>query len=293
VRQGWQVALTPEPRVRPLHWLIGARTAGLLAALWQDPELFAGVHPIAARTVVWPAGAAPVLAPAPGYAIAATELLARLAARLPALASPEPAAWQIDTRPGDISAAAPAMRAFGTRRAWLAAARLAPAMPEDRCLMLAAGSGWLFVLPLGAGAASVQYIGVALPPEPADLLAAHPLTDGVAAVGDWSAPVAAMPRWRPDPVRIGVLAVGEAALGFDPISGDGVGHALRGLVLAATDLAAITGGGDAAAILARHAATLRSAMAQHLKACSGLYADAGAAFAGEVAAMTAGLAELE
>ena len=51
-----------------------------------------------------------------------------------------------------------------------------------------------------------------------------------------------MPRARLPPASVGWLAVGEGALAFDPISGDGVGHALRGVVLAATTLHEIASG---------------------------------------------------
>ena len=103
-----------------------------------------------------------------------------------------------------------------------------------------------------------------------------------------------MARIRVPAGRPGRITVGDAAVAFDPISGDGVGHALRGAVLAATMLQTIAGGAPVAPCLARYSEMLRRAMSHHLRICLGFYRD-GAIESGwrsEVAAMEAAVPTL-
>src|SRR5665213_2110891 len=144
--------------------------------------------------------------------------------------------------------------------------------------MEAISDGWVFLLPVGGGSASLQFVSIPsrVPlPDPALVVAAtRAIRDAIDKVGAWSDPIPCMPRARLPPAGIGRLAVGEGALAFDPISGDGVGHALRGVVLAVTTLHEIAIGKDIGECLDGYADTLRRAMGQHVRTCLGLYADA-------------------
>ncbi len=295
--QGWRVGLADgAAAARPLQLLVTAPTAALLTRLWGAPDLFDDAHPIAIRRVAWEAGQPPVPTPAPGFAIAAAALVAKLAARLDLVPPSSDPPWRVDARPGRLDPDDPTapMAGFGTRRAWLATATLRPGGADDTAMIERRGDGWLFVLPLGGARAAVQCIARQPPPPAAGLVAAIPQLDGLLGqVEDWSGSVPAMPRLRREVAAPGWLAVGEAALGFDPISGDGTGHALRGVVLASTTLQAIVDGAAAGPTLADYRGTLRRAMAQHLKACLGFYTPVAPAWHDEVAAMAAGLAGLE
>jgi flavin-dependent dehydrogenase len=79
-----------------------------------------------------------------------------------------------------------------------------------------------------------------------------------------------MPRLRVPAARPGLLALGEAALGLDPLCGDGAGHALRGAWAAAEALTA-----GHAASLQVYQKGLSFAFDRHCRACAEHYAACG------------------
>ncbi len=204
------------------------------------------------------------------------------------------AAWIVDTRFNSIGP----MRQFGGRHAWIAQVELRKGARDDLCVMESVAEGWAFLLPAGGGLASLQFVSIpssTMPPSAADLGAAtRTIRDAIGKAGPWSEPIPCMPHVRLPPAGIGWLAVGEGALGFDPISGDGIGHVLRGVVLAATTLHDIASGKDMAGCLDAYEHTLCRALAQHLRTCLGLYRDAplAAAWQEEIVAMEVGVALL-
>lgn len=302
--QGWDVRLELGAPARRRHVLLGAATARLLAALWDEPMLLAGTHPIRERAVSW--GTAPDIdiLPAPGIALDIDDLVRRLAEGLclpPGGADATgDAAWIVDTRPdsADSSGADPPMHVFGGRHAWISQVELRADSRDDLCVMESVADGWAFLLPVGGGLASLQFVSIpsGVPPlQPAEVAAAtRVIRDAIGHAGAWSDPIPCMPRARLPPASVGRLAVGEGALAFDPISGDGVGHALRGVVLAATTLHEIASGKETAECLDDYANILRRAMVQHIRACLDLYGDAplAAAWQDEIRAMKDGVALL-
>jgi hypothetical protein len=298
--QGWQVQREQGGEARPVHLLLGQATANLVAALWSDPTLFRGAHRIRERAVCWNRKNGMEAVAAPGLVIAADELVRRLASRLTTESNGQDPApfWIVHARAPQTGEFPPALREIGRRQAWIAPAMLAPRAHRDRCLMESVERGWLFLLPVSAERADLQYVSLpSHPPPPAPefviektTMIRHALSD----IAPWRSPIACMPKVHLTPAQSGALAVGEGALAFDPISGDGVGHALRSVVLAATTLDAIAKGQPADECLSEYAATLHRAMAHHLKICLGLYNDAmhDPGWRAEIAAMRAEMAEL-
>jgi hypothetical protein len=302
--QGWRVHLESDGSSRPIHLMLGEPTVALLARLWNDPSLFAGARPIGARAVSWGAKPEFETLPAPGIAIAAADLARRLAARLDlpqnVASDDREAAWIVDARTGSThqDSAAPT-HAFGRRHASIAQASLRANSRTDVCVMESLERGWVFLLPIGAGQAALQFVSVpeapALPGSSEVVAATRMIGNAIENVDPWTGFVPCMPRARLPPARPGQIAIGEVALAFDPISGDGVGHALRSVVLAATVLQAIADGEPVQKCLDDYANTLRRAMTQHLSICLGLYADAPRAggWREEVVAMKSGIALLQ
>jgi hypothetical protein len=298
--QGWQVQRDQGSEARPVHLLLGQATANLVAALWSDPTLFRGAHRIRERAVCWNRrnGMEPVAAP--GLVIAADELVRRLASRLTTENNGQdpPPLWIVNARAPQAGEFPSALREIGRRQAWIAPATLAPKALRDRCLMESVEGGWLFLLPASAERADLQYVSLpshSPPPAPEIVIEktamiCHALSD----IAPWRSPLACMPKVHLMPAQPGELAVGEGALAFDPISGDGVGHALRSVVLAATTLDAIAKGQPADECLSEYAATLHRAMAHHLKICLELYDNAmqDPGWRAEIATMRATTGEL-
>lgn len=294
--QGWSVRLEQAVPARRHCLMLSEATCGLLAALWNDPLLLAGAHPIRERAVSWGLESEADVVPAPGLAISAIELARRLAASLRlSPADFTDASWIVDARPDSPETIGAPMRAFGCRHAWVSQASLRAGSRSELCVMETVVDGWIFLLPTGAGQASLQFVSIpsiTLKRTPSEVVAAtRTIQKAIDDIGVWSDPMPCMPRARLPPACARRIAIGEAALGFDPISGDGVGHALRGAVLAATSLHAIADGTPIAGCLDGYASTLRRAMTHHLNACIGLY-EGMFGWKDEVSAMAAGVALL-
>jgi flavin-dependent dehydrogenase len=73
----------------------------------------------------------------------------------------------------------------------------------------------------------------------------------------------------------GWLACGAAALRFDPLCGEGTGHALREAILASAVLKAHAGGESWPEICALYEARLRAGFRRHLEQCLALYESGG------------------
>jgi hypothetical protein len=126
----------------------------------------------------------------------------------------------------------------------------------------------LFLLPIGEESAWLLSVGGLLD----DLMARSRL------VADQIVEVAASPGKFPAHPRIadplcgeGWLACGTAALGFDPLCGDGTGNAVREAILVSAAVRAIADGADVSAVLAHYRARLLGGFARHLEICQDFY----------------------
>jgi len=68
------------------------------------------------------------------------------------------------------------------------------------------------------------------------------------------------------------LACGSAAMGFDPVCGDGTGNAVREAILAAAVIKAAIRGENVDALLAHYQARLLAGFLKHLELCRPFYA---------------------
>ena len=136
--------------------------------------------------------------------------------------------------------------------------------------------GWVFLAPLGNDKALLQCMVPRLLKEPlvaiTDLLAqTHMIREQVA---DTSGPASvfiaspqiADPLWGP-----GWIAVGDAAISLDPISGDGTGYALRGVILVMSIFNGITSGLPKSDCLHHYDLRLYKAFSSHLRECINYY----------------------
>ncbi len=152
------------------------------------------------------------------------------------------------------SAAYPPQLSFGTR--------MATAFPvansvADACWIESVESGWLFLLPgwlLAVGDS---------PLEQSQLVAAQ-----IVSIGEAAGRFPAYPRISNTLCDVDWLAVGGAAMSFDPICGDGVGNAVREAILAT----AVIRAGAAEDLLAHYRARLVAGFLKHLELCRPFYA---------------------
>jgi hypothetical protein len=254
-----------RPRV-PAVMLSDAALA-LLRDVFDRPSLLADGPRINRRVVDW--GAAEGRIAVPHAAVAASEdgLLAALGAENE---------LGFDGPPDFvIRAGAPFaedQRRFGARNAVAAEVRMKAAGDLSAAWVEALDEGWLFIAPNPIGPCWLLTVGA--PPE--RLLAQSRLiADRIELMQARSGTFDVCPRIATAPTGDGWLAVGTAALAFDPICGDGVAQAVRGAVLAAAVISAIRDGGDAAELLRHYDLMMIAAMRRHLKLCADHYAAMG------------------
>jgi len=135
------------------------------------------------------------------------------------------------------------------------------------CWIESLTSGWLFLVPgwlLAVGG------------KPDVLLAESRLVAGqILSCGPAGAEFPAYPRITDPLGGPGWLCGGTAAIGFDPLCGDGTGHALREAILAAAVIRAAAGGANIDSLLAHYRARLVAAFRRHLMVCRQFYATGG------------------
>jgi hypothetical protein len=250
--KGVEIAGDSRPRIPAL--LISAATQALVEDVFQR-RVFDGATKISRRVVQWGDGARAVEMGHSAVVISEKDLIERL---------PTPV-----TGP----AAFPAQLGFGTR--------MATAFPvantvANACTIESVENGWLFLLPgwlLAVGDS---------PLEQSQLVAAQ-----IESIGEAAGRFPAYPRISNTLCEDGWLAVGGAAMSFDPICGDGVGNAIREAILAA----AVIRAGAAEALRAHYRARLVAGFLKHLELCRPFYAAcSGEWWRGELALLDQGIA---
>ena len=263
---GTLVERAARPKV-PAIMLTGA-TQHLLQDVFQRNDIFADVPEIDKRIVAWGADARPVTLPHAAVVISEQALLDRIRPQIAGLADPDTqkAGWRIlTTRPLPASSVE---REFGSRIATASAVKLKTGYDAHACWVESLENGWLFLLPIGEQSAWLLSVG----DSPDKLLAASRL------VADQIVEVVASPGKFPAHPRIadplcgeGWLACGTAALGFDPLCGDGTGNAVREAILGSAAVRAIAAGADVSAVLAHYRTRLLGGFMRHLEICREFY----------------------
>jgi 2-polyprenyl-6-methoxyphenol hydroxylase-like FAD-dependent oxidoreductase len=136
------------------------------------------------------------------------------------------------------------------------------------CWIESLDNGWLFLLPAEAERAWLLSVGG--PAE--ELLALSQLiSEQIAEVGGPGGTFPSHPRIVEPLCEPRWLACGTAALGFDPLCGDGTGHATREAILASAVVRAAIEGANIDALVAHYRTRLVAAFQRHLEACQEFY----------------------
>lgn len=271
-RDGFPVTLTEPapPPAPPAELVLNAATIRLLTDVWEDPGLVDGAHRLTGRWVRWGSDATPVQVAAAAVVVDGPELCSTLERRLPAEVEREverPADWTVHASPR------PASNPPVGRRVLLAGHVRSADGGISRTATT--GRGWIHLVPLGDGRGLVR-AATPVPPDDPEGFLADELADtgldewvteppGQVTVGP-AAPWLA--RQRAEPGRI---HIGGAVLRLDPVSGSGVGHAVRTAILAAAMLSEIRDGKPAADLLGQYHRRLGAAFHRHLCGCAAHY----------------------
>jgi 2-polyprenyl-6-methoxyphenol hydroxylase-like FAD-dependent oxidoreductase len=281
--RGWQVDLVaPAAAITGPVVVLNPAALELLRSMWGlDAAQLRGAHPLARRLVAWEAGVPPASLDQPALALPLDALTQELDARLDGaglrrLRQDEPAGERrlVDAR-GRLGMAD--ARRAGSRVALSTRVRLATHAPEDRCTLESVSGGWLFLVPLGGGAGMLQAVVPGCPDGEAatrlqDLCGGSRLVAPLIDAADPRVRMQpAMPACSADAARPQRIAIGDAALALDPVSGGGLASGLRGAALAAAVLDDAAAGGDLQEGLQHYALRLAYAAHRHLAQCLDLY----------------------
>jgi len=245
--------------------LINPASVQLLCDVVGSAGFLAGLPLVTRRVVLWGDSAAPLAMDHRGLVVEEHELLRRLWSTVSASsAPPDSSEWSIIS---SLTAAPSRQMAFGNRSATAARVELTTHRSET-CWIESVEAGWLFLVANGATGGSLLAVGGSLD----SLLAGSRLVAGqIQSCSAASSLFPVHPRIASPLCGSGWLACGSAAMAFDPICGEGVGHAVREAILASACLRAILQGANAAEVLAHYSARLLAGFSRHLENCKGFY----------------------
>jgi hypothetical protein len=249
--------------------LLSRQTVALLAEIFPAADVLSAGHPIQKRVVAWGPAAEPITLPHSALVISETDLLARLWAQVPVPAQSPSGKWKF------LSSGASGLqqRAFGARVASVARAVLNRDVDQSACWIESVDSGWLFLLPRGENEAATL---IAVGETPGALLGQSRIIAGL--IGVLEGPAAEFPAYPriADPLcGDSWLACGAAAIGFDPLCGEGTGNAARQAYLATALIAAVRKGEPVEELLAHYASRQMHGFLRHLQICLGFYQSGG------------------
>ena len=273
-----RVARPPVPVL-----MLSDQALALMCDVFASPAVFADLPRIDRRVVAWGPDADPVAVDHGAVVLSETQLIAGLAVQEDAAPDPAPDFTIHTASPMPTGE----RHRFGDRRA--VAVRVALTDPADRstCWVEALPGGWLFLLP---GAAGVDWL-LAVGAPPVELLADSRLIAGrVELLDSGSAAFDTCPRIHWPLTGPDWIGCGTAALGFDPICGDGTAQAVREAILATAVVAGIARGEAAAPLLAHYEAVMLAGLRRHLMLSAQFYRSGGTGgwWRDQLAALAAG-----
>jgi hypothetical protein len=281
----------PFIRSRPARLLLSEQTQSLLRGTFGAPHLFEHARQIRRRIVSWGDAAAPMELPHRGIVVHEQELLSELWTRVvisaPASADTE---WTVlSVQNSDVPSQ---FQSFGSRVATVALVELTRQAADDCCWVESLPDGWLFLLPSEPGRAALISCGYS----PEKLIEQSRLISGLVSNLDEGTRAAhhhpAYPQIKSELCGPHWLACGSAAIMFDPLCGEGAGHAVREALLASAVIRASAKGSETRTLLAHYETRLMHGFLKHLEVCLQFYVSGGSSdfWKTEAAALEAGIA---
>lgn len=177
---------------------------------------------------------------------------------------------------------------FGSRVATVIPVELLDSADSSTCAMESFDDGWLFLIPSAPNSGWLLALGA---PALHMLSRSQTIAASVSKLGPPTGEFPAYPRIASPLCGPDWLACGTAAMAFDPICGDGTGHAIREAILASAVIQALAKGAPPDDLSAHYEARLTAAFRRHLLLCREFYSTAGSSplWTSETAAIDRGI----
>lgn len=268
--------------------LIGTQAGSLLKEVCGREDLLQDGWAIERRVVLWGDKPEPVTVAHDGVAVPEERLIAGMSVGLTASSEVNGrGGWKIATRRSDP---ATEFLVCGERRAVSCRVKLKETEDSRSCWIESVADGWLFLLPYSESSASLIVAGDAETVLAESRLVAPRVE--VTATMSQSASIA--PRLARILHEEGTIFTGSAAMRFDPLCGEGAGHAVREAYLTVAVIRAAARGERVDDLLEHYSGRMRQAFLRHLAICASFYSTGGSTsfWRSELAAIEAGMQEL-
>lgn len=251
--------------------MLGETSQKLLTDVFKREDLFAGFPEIRRRVVAWGTRGRTVVLPHSAVVASETDLLDRIEAGAGHLVEGTPLKtdWTIFAS-GPLPPACVEYR-LGSRPAAAAAVTLQQGCDAEACWIESLENGWLFLLPGGKGNGWLLSVG-----DTAESLleVSRLIQEQIASLSPARGIFSSHPRIAFPLSAPGWLACGTAALGFDPLCGEGAGNAVREAILGSAVIRAAIAGGDVSKLIAHYQARLLAGFHRHVAVCFDFYKSA-------------------
>lgn len=278
-RAGLPVVREVADRPRVPAIMLGETAQTLLGDVFERPDLFAEATPIRKRIVAWGADRTPLEFPHSSVVVSEGALLDRIHQAIEFTESDRPTSRA--TRPAEadwtIFASRPlpdgvVVHHFGSRQARASEVKLAAGAARNACWVESLDAGWLFLLPGGhAGGQDGGWLLSVGGPVDSLLGQSSLVAKQISEIGAPSDEFPCHPRIADPLSQPGWLICGTAAVGFDPLCGDGAGYATREAILASAVIRAAMQGGDPAALASHYRNGILAGFRKHLFASLEFY----------------------
>jgi hypothetical protein len=258
--------MEPSSRPKVPALMLSDASQSLICDVFEQRDLFHDAPRVEKRVVAWGTDGKALPLPHSAVIISEEKLSQRVRPNVPAPAplDPEPT-WTIHSAPPLPPSTE---HRFGTRIAAAVHVNLQEDSDAHACWIEGLESGWLFMIP--ADTRSAWLLAVGGPVE--SLLAQSRLISGqIAGIIRATSQFPAFPRISDPLCGTDWLACGTTAMSFDPLCGDGTGHAVREAILAAAVIRAALAGEDRDGLLDHYRARLLAGFYRHLELCREFY----------------------
>jgi len=248
--------------------MLSAGTQQLLRDVFGREDLLVDLPQIRKRIVAWGPDAKPLILPHSAVVLSEEQLLDRIQEGLEQNehGSQQDPEWTIVASTNLCRKSIE--HAFGRRIAAASPVTLKTTCDQEACWIESLERGWLFLLPKSEDNGWLLSVGDSVQ---ALLGTSRLIGDQIQGMGASRGAFPSHPRIAMPLSETGWLACGTAALGFDPLCGDGTGNAIREAILASAVVRAAVNGFDVESLVMHYQTRLLAGFRRHLASCFDFY----------------------